>query len=73
MPAFLIEYHRPSGRMRYTRFDNLLDATMRRLDLDEIYTDPDIEVVAIESASIESLQVTHSRYFANKALVTAAN
>ncbi len=63
MPAFLIEYHRPSGRVSCERYDSLLEATRERLHRDKENFDPDLEIVAIAAADEASLRVSHSRYF----------
>ncbi|RMB56382.1 hypothetical protein D9543_11300 [Corynebacterium macginleyi] len=63
MSAFLIEYHRKKGTVRCEEFGSLSEATRERLRLDHFNTDPDIEIVAVASASEESLRQSHSRYF----------
>ena len=63
MPGFLIQYHRPSGRVTCTPFDTLRDALLECIRRDNERTDPDIENVAISAESEESLRRTHSRYF----------
>lgn len=64
MPAFLIEYHRPSGRVKCTPFDSLIGATRERIRLDRLNEDPDMELVAISGASENVIRHSHSRYFA---------
>lgn len=63
MTAYLIQYHRLTGKMDYEQFDSLREATLARLRLDRINTDPDLEIVAVASESEEHLRVYHSRYF----------
>ena len=63
MSAFLIEYHRKTGSVRCKQFDSLSEATRERLYLDRFNTDPDVEIVAVASASEENLRQSHSRYF----------
>ena len=63
MSAFLVEYHRKKGSVRCEKYDSLTEATRERLRLDQVNTDPDVEIVAVASASEESLRQSHSRYF----------
>lgn len=63
MSSFLIEYHRRSGRLAVTEFESLFQATKKRLELDRVNTDPDLEIVAVASESEEHLRQSHSRYF----------
>lgn len=63
MSAYLIKYHRRSGRVEVSEYDSLLNATMERLLLDKTNNDPDLEIVAVASQSEENLRQSHSRYF----------
>lgn len=63
MTAYLIKYQRRTGVMDLKQFDSLRDATRERLKLDRLNTDPDLEIVAVASASEAHLRVSHSRYF----------
>lgn len=63
MTAFLIKYQRRTGKLELEKFDSLRDATVERLKLDRVNTDPDLEIVAVARASEEHLRMSHSRYF----------
>ena len=63
MTAYLIKYQRRTGVMDLEQFDSLREATRERLKHDRFNTDPDLEIVAVASASEEHLRVSHSRYF----------
>ena len=72
MSGFLLVYHRKSGRLeRLEEFggpEGARDALRERLRVEKENRDPDVEVVALNSDSEETLRRTHSRYF-NAALV----
>ncbi|APQ42466.1 hypothetical protein [Pasteurella phage PMP-GADVASU-IND] len=61
--SFLIKYQRRSGHLVLEKFESLLEATKKRLELDKENKDPDLEIVAVASQSEESLRQSHSRYF----------
>ncbi|CAB0730691.1 hypothetical protein FRC0088_01582 [Corynebacterium diphtheriae] len=63
MASYLIKYHRRSGNLDITRFDSLIEATIKRLELDKTNTDPELEIVAVASESEDHLRQSHSRYF----------
>lgn len=63
MSSFLIKYHRRSGKLALEKFESLVEATKRRLELDKENNDPDLEIVAVASQSEENLRQSHSRYF----------
>lgn len=63
MSAYLIKYHRRSGKVEFSEFRSLLEATTERIHLDRTNNDPDLEIVAVASQSEESLRQSHSRYF----------
>lgn len=63
MRAFLIKYHRPTGELELCEYESLREATLRRLALDKINDDPDLEIVAVASESEAHLRQSHSRYF----------
>ncbi|WP_298862224.1 hypothetical protein [uncultured Microbacterium sp.] len=66
MPGFVIEYHRPTGAHRVHEFpgaEGHLDAMRYRLQLEAERTDPDVEIVSLNSSSLDVLKKTHSRYF----------
>ena len=64
MPAFLIKYQRRTGQVEYQEYESLIEATLQRLLMDKENDDPDLEIAAIASDSIENLRSSHSRYFA---------
>lgn len=66
MPAFLIKYHKPSGKVETTKYNNLTEATRQRLIEEKRNQNPDIEIAAIGSQNEESLRKSHSRYFARE-------
>lgn len=63
MPAFLIWYKLRSGAMHYKEFSSLYEAMLARLEEDKRNNDPDLEIVAIASESLDAIKVTHSRCF----------
>lgn len=66
MAGYVIEYHRPSGAHRVHEFpgvDGHREAMRFRLQLEAQRKDLDIEIVSINSTSLENLKRTHSRYF----------
>lgn len=65
MSSYLIEYHRLSGSLKVTPFESLFQATIKRLELDKLNTDPDLEIVAVASESEDHLRQSHSRYFSS--------
>jgi len=68
MSGFVIQYNRKSRESRVTSFvgeQGFRDAFKQRLRLEAENQNPDIEIVSLVSDSIESAQVTHSRYFEN--------
>lgn len=67
MSGFVIRYHRPSGLHEVREFpgaDGHREAMRFRLQLEAEREDSDWEIVSLNSASIETLRKTHSRYFA---------
>lgn len=63
MIDFLIEYHRPTGRLEITPFEDSMQATRECIRREQDRPDKDTEVVVILSDSLETLRRTHSRYF----------
>ncbi|OBG89400.1 hypothetical protein A5699_14150 [Mycobacterium sp. E802] len=63
MPAFVIEFNRRTRTRRVHQFESSREAMAYRLQLERERQDHDIEIAALTSASIDSLQRTHSRYF----------
>jgi hypothetical protein len=67
MSGFLLVYHRRSGVLqRIEEFGGpagARNALLERLRVEQQTVDPDVEVVALNSDSEETLRRTHSRYF----------
>jgi hypothetical protein len=66
--AFVIEFNRRTRERRVRKFDTHADAMRCRLELESQRVDKDIEIAALISKSLETLQRTHSRYFTGKEL-----
>ena len=74
MPGFLIVYNRITGEVAVTEFlseTGHREAMQARLDLEETRTDPDVEIMSIGSDSLDTVRVTHSRYFMREHLFAA--
>ncbi len=67
MSGFLLVYHRRSGRLetieQFTGPTGAQDALRARISRESEIDDPDVEVVALNSDSEETLRRTHARYF----------
>lgn len=73
MYSFLIKFHRRSGALDIETFEGregARKAIVRRLELEQLRDDRDLEIVAINAPSLESVKKTHARYF-NSGLMTA--
>lgn len=73
--AVAIEYNRKTGDRIVTQFagtEGRRAAMRRRLELEKLRTDMNIEIVSLVSDSIESLRRTHSRYFEGQDLTAKA-
>jgi len=68
VPGFVIEFNRRTRERRVHQFDAPQDAMRYRLQLEVERTDADVEIAALTSRSLETLQRTHSRYFTGKEL-----
>lgn len=68
MPGYVIEFNRHTRERRVTEFHTPREAMQRRLELESRRTDPNMEIAAMISDSLETLQRTHSRYFTGKEL-----
>lgn len=68
MPGFLIEFNRRTRERRVREFVDHGEAMQLRLQLEATREDADIEIAALISPSLETLQRTHSRYFTGKEL-----
>ena len=72
MPGFVVEYNRRSRDWRVTSFggpDGHRAAMRRRIELEESRLDNDVEIVSLNSDSIETVRRTHARYFQGRELV----
>lgn len=63
MPTFVIEFNRRTRARRVREFTISRDAMTFRLQQEDARQDPDIEIVALTSRSLDTLRRTHSRYF----------
>lgn len=66
MTAFLITYHRRTGEVSVTEFpgpEGGHRAMRERFRLEAERVDPDVEIVSLNSDSLETIKKTHSRYF----------
>lgn len=71
MPGYVIEYNRINGDHRVTEFfgpEGHRDALMFRLERERHRLSLDWEIVSLNSDSLETVQSTHSRYFAGRDL-----
>lgn len=69
MAGFVIEYNRKTGEQHVTIFDGEngpRDALRRRLELEATRTDSNLEIVSLNSDSLQTIRKTHARYFTNK-------
>lgn len=64
MASYLMHFHRLTGELQITEFSDSAEAMQKRLELEHTTDDPNIEIVVINSPSLEQLKVSHSRYFA---------
>ncbi|MDH6282587.1 hypothetical protein [Prescottella agglutinans] len=71
MPGYVIEFNRRTRERRVHVFGDHRDAMRYRLRLEAERSDGDIEIAALISRSLETLQRTHSRYFTGKELASA--
>jgi hypothetical protein len=63
MRGYVIQFNRRTGGRRVTEFATSREAMEYRLQLEAERIDENIEIVALISESLETLQRTHSRYF----------
>ncbi len=68
MLGFVIEYDRRTNARRVTEFPTGGEAMEYRLKLEAERTDHNIEIAALVSKSLETLERTHSRYFSGEEL-----
>ncbi|ACZ30561.1 hypothetical protein Xcel_1531 [Xylanimonas cellulosilytica DSM 15894] len=66
MPSFVVEYNRRTGAVHVTEFATSGEGVRRRLELERVRVNKDIEIVSLVSDSIETVRRTHSRYFARE-------
>lgn len=60
---FLISYHRPTGKVEITSYQDMAQASHKVLQKELRETDSDMEHVVVVADSLEALKLTHSRYF----------
>lgn len=63
VPGFVIEFNRRTRERRVRQFATGREAMAYRLQREQERSLKDIEIAALTSSSLESLQRTHSRYF----------
>jgi hypothetical protein len=68
MRGYVIEFNRRTGDRRVTEFATPHEAMEYRLQLEAERVDENIEIAALISDSLETLQRTHSRYFTGQEL-----
>ncbi|MET9200094.1 hypothetical protein [Gordonia sp. NPDC003585] len=68
MPGFVIEFNRKTRARRVREFETAREAMDYRLELERDRADGDVEIAALTSRSLESLERTHSRYFTGEDL-----
>jgi hypothetical protein len=68
MPGYVIEFNRRTRERRVREFADHREAMRCRLRLEADRSDEDVEIAALISDSLETLQRTHSRYFTGKEL-----
>jgi hypothetical protein len=68
MPGYVVEFNRRTRKRRVQEFPDHREAMHKRLELEASRTDPDIEIAALISDSLETLERTHSRYFTGQEL-----
>jgi hypothetical protein len=74
MPAFLVQYNRRSREWMVTEYlgpDGARQAFLRRLELERERTDADWEIASLNADSLETVRMTHSRYFEGDQLVAS--
>lgn len=71
MAGFVIEFDRRTRARRISKFHTSGEAVRYRLELEDARTNPDIEIVALISDSLATLERTHSRYFTGRANLVA--
>lgn len=75
MPGYVIEFNRRDGSRRVTEFPGVTgsrEALLRRLELERLREDPDVEIVSLNGPSLQQVQETHSRYFLGEELSNAS-
>lgn len=68
MPGYVIEFNRRTRVRRVQEFADHREAMRERLRLEGARQDPDVEIAALISDSLETLEQTHSRYFTGREL-----
>jgi hypothetical protein len=68
MPGYVIEFNRRTRVRRVREFADHREAMRERLRLEAGRTNSEIEIAALISDSLETLEQTHSRYFTGEEL-----
>ncbi len=71
MQSFVIEFNRHTRERTVHAMATPREAIEYRLRLEQNREDSNIEIVVLTSASLETLERTHSRYFTGKERLTA--
>jgi hypothetical protein len=66
MRGYVIQFNRRTGDRHVTEFATPGEAMEYRLELEAERRDESIEIAALISESLETLQRTHSRYFTGR-------
>ena len=72
MPTYVIQFNRRTRQRAIRSFSTSREAMDYRLMLEGERQDSDVEIAALTSRSIESLQRTHARYFTGEDVSDAA-
>lgn len=76
MAGFVIQYHRSSGNRIVTEFEGVSGsrkALLERLRLERERPSNDWEIVSLNSDSLETIEMTHSRYFRGHSVTSMAS
>ena len=71
MPGYVIEFNRRTRERRVREFADHREAMRYRLELEARRDDLDVEIAALISDSLGTLQRTHSRYFTGQEFASA--
>lgn len=72
MPSYVIQFNRRTRKRAVRSFPTSREAMDYRLELEGERLDSNVEIAALTSPSIASLQRTHARYFTGEDISDAA-